>query len=160
MCLKSNPIWISPFIYLFSSFSKREAFSAVRCNLCSGFFHFHPQLPKGEGWCGFLTINTQRGERAAVWSPSWAGHGPFPAIGTCFLLPRTFINRSGQIMGKGPHMKHVWWSQPNSGETWVFSAPPRIGTNSCKVQFQNPIIRLTIALKGSRKDVSSLGGLS
>ena len=124
------------------------------------FFHFHPQLLKERGVVVFLTLNTQKGEGMAVWSPNRAGHGPFAACGTCFLLSRTFINHSGQIMGKGPHMKRVWWSQPNSGETGVFSAPPRIGTNSCEAQFQNPIIRLTATLKGSRKDVSSLGGLS
>lgn len=115
MCLKSDPIWIFPFIYLFSSFSKSKAFSAVGCNLCPWLFPRSPTASEGEGWCGFLTINTQRGERMAVWSLSWAGHGPFSAFGTCFLLPRTFINHAGQIMGKGPHMKHIWWSQPNSG---------------------------------------------
>lgn len=132
VCLKSDPIWIFPFIYLFSSFSKSEAFSAVGCNLCFWLFPLSPSASEWKGWCGFLTINTQRGKKTAVWSPSWEGHGPFSASGTCFLLPRTFINHAGWIMGKGPHMKRFWCSLPNSGAAEDSQHHPGLETISVK----------------------------
>lgn len=126
-----------PLIYLFSSFSKREAFSAVGCNVCHWLFPLfvHSFRMRGVVWF-FHSKYSERREGGCVVSSLGTGHGPFSAFGTCVLLPRTFINHFGQIMGKGPHMKRVWWSLPNSGETGDFSAPPRIGTGPCKVQFQ------------------------
>lgn len=116
MCLKSIPIWISPFIYLFSSFFQERGF--LDCRMQSVFLAF-PTFPsfRRERWCGFLTINTQRGERAAVWSPSWAGHGrPSLSLWDLLFAPQNVHKPFWSDDGKRPSHEtrlvvsdSFWW---------------------------------------------------
>lgn len=109
-CLKSDPIWISPHLFIYFLAFPRVRLSQLEDTICApgSLPTFTRSFRRREVmWFFFWNINTPRGMWMAVWSSNGAGHGPFSASGTQVLLPRTFINHAGQIMGKGPHMKRT-----------------------------------------------------